>query len=117
MRLFAQAFAENGFNDNNVETKEEPTITPSLKQTENLTDTKTEVLVSHISMPFEDLRKDMAAVFQITKGIGKIFFKVSVDIGTRLVEIEFCGITQDNTMTSTGKGKLKEAGTNFPLGS
>jgi hypothetical protein len=123
MQLLTQA--ENGFSDNNLETKEELTIKPSfndeiiypIKQTENLTDTKKEVLVSHISMSFEDLRKDMATVFQTTKGIGKIFFKVSVDIGTSLVELQFCGITQDNTMTSTGKGKLKEAGTNFLLGS
>jgi hypothetical protein len=87
-------------------------ITSSIKQTEDLTDTNKEVLVSHISMPFEDLRKDMEAVFRITKGIGKIFFKVSVDLGIRVAEIEFCGITQQKgvTMVSTGKGRiLKEA--------
>jgi hypothetical protein len=60
----------------------------------------------------EDLRKDMEAVFRITKGIGKIFFKVSVHLGMRVAEIEFCGITPQKgvTMVSTGKGRiLKEA--------
>lgn len=68
------------------------------KQTEDLTDTKQEVLVSHIPMHFEDLRS--------TKGIGKIFFKVWVDLETLVVKIEFCGITQqkDVANTSTGKG-------------
>jgi hypothetical protein len=114
-----------GFNDSGDEVTQNDSVVTSLndeitsvnRRKEELTDTKKEVLVSHICMPFEDLRKDMATVFQTTKGIGDVFFRVWVDIGTRLVEIKFCGITQDNTMTSTGKGKLKEAGTNFPLGS
>lgn len=67
-------------------------------------------------MTFEDLRKDMATVFQTTKGIGNVFFRVWADLGIGEVKIEFCGITEHNTMTSAGKGKLKEADTNFPLG-
>jgi hypothetical protein len=49
--------------------------------------------------------------FQITKGGGNIFFEVSVDLGTRVVKIEFCGNTQQKNvaMTSTGEGILKEA--------
>jgi hypothetical protein len=67
--------------------------------------------VSHISMPFERLRRDMYAVAQRTNGMGNIFWKLSVNLRTRVVEIEFCGITQqkDVTMISTGKGILKEA--------
>jgi len=67
--------------------------------------------VSHISMPFERLRRDMYAVSQRTNGIGNIFWKLSIDLATRVAKIEFCGITEqkDITMTSTGKGILKEA--------
>jgi hypothetical protein len=115
---------QSGFDDNNeegttnTESKEESTVTPSLndeivspiKQNEDLTDTK-RILVSHISMSFEKLRKDMNAVSQRTKGKGNVFWKLSVDLATRMAKIEFCGITQekDVTMTSTGKGELKEA--------
>ena len=89
-----------------------PQSSASSKQNEFKRDKKKKVLVSIISMPFEDLRKDMDAVFRITKDIGEIFFKVSVDLETDMVEIEFCGITQqkDIAMTSNGKGRiLKEA--------
>ena len=53
----------------------------------------------------------MDAVSRITKEVNNIFFKVSVDLGTDEVEIEFCGITQEKhaTMISTGKGILREA--------
>ena len=84
---------QNGFYDNNegttdAESKEEPTVTPSLndgitshiKKTEDLIDIK-KILVSHISMPFEDLRRDMAPVFQRTKG-GNIFVNLWVDLAT-----------------------------------
>jgi hypothetical protein len=89
----------------------EPQSSAASKQNEFKGDKK-KILVSIISMPFEALRKDMDAVFRITKGIGEIFFKVSVDLETDMVEIEFCGITQqkDVAMTSNGKGRiLKEA--------
>ena len=80
------------------------------KQTEDL-GRKKEVFVSHIPTSFEHLRKDMEAVFQITKGVGNALFKVSFDLGRDIAEIEFCGITQqkDVTMVSTGEGILKEA--------
>ena len=67
--------------------------------------------VSRISMPFERLRRDMYAVAQRTNGMANVFWKLSVDLTTRAVEIEFCGITQqkDVTMTSNGKGVLREA--------
>jgi hypothetical protein len=118
---------QNGLYDNSVEgtadaeTKNESMLTHSeitsvSRQKKDLTDTKKEVLVSHISMPFENLRKDMATVFQTTKGSGNVFFKVCIDLGTRVVEIDFCGITQHEPMISTGKGILKEAGTIFQLG-
>jgi hypothetical protein len=66
---------------------------------------------SHISMPFERLRRDMYAVAQRTNGMGDVFWKLSINFTTRLAEIEFCGITQqkDVTMISTGKGILREA--------
>jgi hypothetical protein len=98
------------------DSEEESTITPSfndelaspIEQNEDLTDANKKVLVSIISMPFEALRKDMEAVFRITKGIGKIFLKVSFDLERDMAEIEFCGITQhkDVTMTSKGKGRI-----------
>ena len=86
-------------------------IASQIKQNQDLTDTKKKVLVSYIPIHFETLREDMEAVFRITKGIGNIFLKVSVDLGKRVAEIEFCGITQqkDAAMTSTGKGVLREA--------
>jgi hypothetical protein len=83
-----------------------------VKQNKDLTDTGKKVLVSNISMPFEALRKDMEAVSRITKGIDKIFFKVSFDLERDIAEIEFCGITQQKGvhMTSNGKGRIsKEA--------
>jgi hypothetical protein len=101
-----------------AESKKESTVTPSLnseiespiKQNEDLTNRKKEMFVSHVPMSFEHLQKDMDAVSQITKEVNSIFFKVSVDLGTREVEIEFCGIAQQKnaTMTSTGKGVLEE---------
>jgi hypothetical protein len=111
---------DNNVGTTNTESKEESSITPSLNDatqfptkqtTRGLTDTKKEVFVSHIPMPFEALRKDMAIVFQTTKGIGNIFFKVSVDLGKHVAEIEFCGITEqkDVIMISSGEGELKEA--------
>jgi hypothetical protein len=85
----------------NTESKEESTVTSSFND---------EVLVSHIPMSFEELRKDMETVFRITKGVGNVFFKVWVDLGTYVIKIEFCGITQhkDVAMISIGKGELKE---------
>jgi hypothetical protein len=67
-----------------------------------------EVFVSHIPMSFEHLRKDIETLFQITKAVGKVWFKVSVDLGTRVVKIEFCGNTQQKNvaMTSTGEGRI-----------
>jgi hypothetical protein len=81
----------------------------SIKQPEDSgKDRKKEIFVSHIPMSFERLRKDMEAVFQITKGVGNIWLKVSVDLGTRVVKIEFCGNTQQKNvaMTSTGEGRI-----------
>jgi hypothetical protein len=71
-------------------------------------DKQNEVFDSHIPMSFEHLRKDLEAVFQITKGVGNVWFKVSVDLGTRVVKIEFCGNKQQKNvaMTSTGEGKI-----------
>jgi hypothetical protein len=99
-------FEDNEDGATNAESKEASPI----NQNEDLTDTKKKVLVSHIAMPFEALRRDMEAVYRITKGIGMIFFKVSINLEEQVADIEFCGITQqiDVTMTSTGKGKLKE---------
>jgi hypothetical protein len=53
----------------------------------------------------------MYAVSQRTNGTGTIFWKLSIDLVTRVAKIEFCGITQqkDVTMTSTGEGILREA--------
>jgi hypothetical protein len=43
--------------------------------------------------------------------MGNIFWKLSIDLATRVAKIELCGITQekDVTMISTGKGILREA--------
>jgi hypothetical protein len=98
--------------------KEELVVTHSLNgetpvnyQNEDMTDREKEMFVSHVPMSFEDLQKDMDAVSQITKEVNNIFFKVSVDLGTHEVEIEFCGITEQKNRitTSAGKGVLKEA--------
>ena len=51
----------------------------------------------------------MGTVSQITEEVKNIFLKVLVDLGTREIEVGFCGITQHTTMTSTGKGVLKAA--------
>ncbi len=103
---------QSRFEDNNEQgaTSAESKEASPINQNEDLTDTKKKVLVSHITMAFEALRRDMESVFRITKGIGKVFFKVSINLEEQVAEIEFCGITQQKgvTMTSTGKGKLKE---------
>jgi len=81
-------------------------ITSASKQNE------TTRYVSHIPMPFEALQKDLTTVFRTNNGkVADVFFKVSVDLGKRVAQIECCGITQqkDVTMVSTGKGILKEA--------
>ena len=60
-------------------------------------------------MSFEHLLKDMEAVFQITKGVGNVLFKVSVDLGTRVVKIEFCGNTQQKNVamiSAPGEGRI-----------
>jgi hypothetical protein len=88
-------------------------VASPIKQNEDLAYTRTEVLlVSSIPIPFETLQKDLAAIFRRNSGkVGNIFFKISVDIGKLVGQIEFCGITQekDVTMISTGKGILREA--------
>jgi hypothetical protein len=83
--------------------------TSAIKQNEDLMDTKKKVLISHITMTLEHLRRDMYAVSQRTNGMGNIFWKLSIDLATRVAKIEFCGITQekDVTMISTGKGILR----------
>ena len=89
-------------------------LSPEQGRTEQSADTNTTTdtkkLVSSISMPFEHLRRDMYAVSQRTNGMGNIFWKLSIDLATHVAKIEFCGITQqkDVTMTSTGKGILRE---------
>jgi hypothetical protein len=113
-----------GTDDNNEEARgdadsatEESMVTHSLngekalasKQPEDSgKDRKKEVFVSHIPMSFQHLRKDMETVFQITKGVGNVWFKVSVDLGTLVVKIEFCGNKQQKNvaMTSTGECRI-----------
>jgi hypothetical protein len=58
----------------------------------------------------EPLWRDMQAVFRMTKGIGKVFFKASFDLEKSVAKIEFCGNTQqkDVAMTSKGKGRISE---------
>jgi hypothetical protein len=112
----------NGLHDESnqnefAESKKESTVTPSLndeidspiKQNEDLTDSKMEIFISHVPMPFKSLQKDMGTVSQITKGVSNVFFKVSVNLRTHMTEIEFCGITKQKNrmMTSTGNGILK----------
>jgi len=69
-----------------------------------------ENFVSHIPMSFENLRKDMVLLSRQTKRAG-IFFKISVDLRTHMVDIELCGMTKrkNRMMISTGKGVLEEA--------
>ncbi|MGA9151098.1 MAG: hypothetical protein WBZ36_11005, partial [Candidatus Nitrosopolaris sp.] len=74
---------QNGF----AQSKEESSIKPSIafpikQQTKVLRDTKKQVFVSHIPMPFVPLQRDMANVFKITKGAGNIFWQVWVDLET-----------------------------------
>jgi len=110
--------SQSGFDDEeedrttNTESKEESTrMPPAMKQNEDLMDTKKKVLVSHITMPFEHLRRDLYAVSQRTNEMGNVCSKLSIELATRVAKIEFCGITQekDVTMISTGKGILREA--------
>jgi len=91
--------------------EEESTIASPINQNEELMNTKKRVLVTHITMPFEHLERNMYAVSQRMNGMGNIFWKLSIDL-TRVAKIEFCGITQqkDVNMTSIGKGILREAG-------
>jgi len=112
----------NGHDESNqnefAESKKESTVTPSLddeiessiKQNEDLIDSKKEMFISHVPISFESLQKDMATVSQ-TKGVSNVFFKVSVNLRMHVIEIEFCGITKQKKrmITSTGKGMLKEA--------
>jgi ParB-like nuclease domain len=97
-----------------AESKKESTVTPSLNdgiESQDLTDRKKEIFLSHIPVSFANLQKDMDTVSQLTNEVGNIFFEVSINLGTREVEIKFCGITQQKnaTTTSTGKGVLEEA--------
>ena len=93
--------------DNNEEgtANAESNEASAINHNEDLTDTKKKVLVSHITMPFEALRRDMEAVFRITKDIGKIFFKVSINLEEQVAEIELCGITQQKGVTMTSMAK------------
>jgi hypothetical protein len=105
---------QSKFEDNNEEgtTNAESKEASPTKQKEDLTDTKRKVLVSSISMPFEALQKDLAAIFRRNNGkVGSIFFKISVDLGKLVGQIECCGITpqKDITMISIGEGILTEA--------
>lgn len=101
---------EEGTEDAN--TKEESIVTRSLGESASASkQNEATRYVSHITMPFEHLQKDMYALSQKTNGMGNVFWNLSVDLATRVAKIEFCGNTQqkDVTMTSTGKGKLTEA--------
>jgi hypothetical protein len=105
---------QSGFDDNNTEgttnseSKEESTITHSFN--DEIASPIKQNEASHISMSLEALRRDMYTVLQRAKGTGNACWKLSVDLATRMVETEFCGIQQqkDGTMTSTGKGILRE---------
>jgi hypothetical protein len=69
--------------------------------------------VSHIPVPFVALQKDLTAINRTNNGkVGNVFFKISVDLGKLVGQIECCGITpqKDVTMISIGKGKLEVAG-------
>ncbi|MGC1927331.1 MAG: hypothetical protein WA667_00020 [Candidatus Nitrosopolaris sp.] len=106
---------QSGFDDKNeeettnAESKKESTITPSfndetpspIKENEEITDTKKKVLVSIISIPIEHIRRDIYTLFQRTKGTGNVFWKLSVDLTTRVAEIEFCGITEQKDVAMT----------------
>ncbi len=104
---------QSGFDDNNTEgttnseSKEESTIT---QINDEIASPINQNEASHISMSLEALRRDMYTVLQRTKGTGNACWKLSVDLATRMVETEFCGIQQqkDGTMTSAGKGILRE---------
>jgi hypothetical protein len=107
-----------GTNDNDEErstdadTKEESLtgeIEPVNKQSGDLIDRK-ENFVSHVPMSINNLRKDMEILSLQTKRAGNIFFKVSVELRTHMVDIELCGITKrkNRMMISTGKGVLEE---------
>src|SRR5215831_9811338 len=73
-----------------AESKEESTIASPINQNEDLMDTKKKVLVTHIAMPFEHLQRDTYAISQRTNGMGNIFWKLSIDLVTRVAKIEFC---------------------------
>jgi hypothetical protein len=100
-----------GIDDNNEEGtgNADGEIAPASKQPEDAGAVrKKQVFDSHISMPFEDLRKDMEAVFRITEGVGNVWFHVILDVGTAKVTLDFCGNKQqeNGAMTSTGEGRI-----------
>ena len=96
-----------GIDDNNEEgtgdgdsKRESDKITPSLKYNTEISikkpedseiDRQNKVFDFHFSMLFEELAKDMAAVFKITQGIGKIRFEGRFDLDTGRVTVDFCG--------------------------
>ena len=85
-------------------------IEPVNKQSGDWIDRR-ENFVSHVPMSINNLRKDIKILSQQTKIAGNIFFKVSVELRTHMVDIELCGITKrkNRMMISTGKGVLEEA--------
>src|SRR5207244_1160655 len=83
--------------------KESDEVTPSLNYNTEISiknpedteiDKQNKVFDFHFSMLFEELEKDMAAVFKITQGIGKIWFKGRFNLDTGRVAVEFCGHRQ-----------------------
>jgi hypothetical protein len=113
-----------GTDDNNEEgtgdadsKKESDEVTPSLnynteisikKPEDSEIDTQNKVFDFHFSMLFEELAKDMAAVFKITQGIGKIRFEGRFDLDTGRVTVDFCGHRQqkNDSITSKGDGRI-----------
>lgn len=78
---------------------------------------KQDVFDCYVPIPFEHLRKDLEAVFRKTKGIGNVWFCVTVNLGTNSVTFEFCGSMQEksNAMITKGEGRMKISGTEWHI--
>jgi len=58
-------------------------------------------------MPFEALQKDLTLLYRKNNGkIGNVFFKIFVDLGKLVGQIECCGITPQKDVIMISIGKL-----------
>lgn len=57
-------------------------------------------------MLFEDLRSAMEKLYSVTKGIGNVMFRGTLNTNTGVVNIFFCGNRQGEAFEAMGKGSI-----------